>query len=131
MKTPSSLIVTVTLFPFNVGTIIPSDKSVLRAVPAATWYNKISVSAPDGSSSNDSTVPSGNAANAASVGANNVNGPSPARVSAKSAAITAASRVSCTGLFTTISVIVIVGGRSTASITCTTPLSATISATVT
>ena len=93
MKTPSSLIVTVTLFPFNVVTIIPSDKSVLRAVPAATWYNKISVSAPDGSSSNDSTVPSGKAANAASVGAKTVKGPSPDKVSTRPAAITAASNV--------------------------------------
>jgi len=39
-----------------------------------------------------SIVPAGNASKAASVGVNTVNGPSPPRVPAKSAAITAASR---------------------------------------
>ena len=42
---------------------------------------------------NASTVPAGNAAKAASVGANTVNGPVPDRSSAKPAAITAASSV--------------------------------------
>ena len=52
----------------------------------------MSANAPVGSNNRSSTtVPS--AAKAASVGANNVNGPSPERSSANSAAITAASSV--------------------------------------
>ena len=44
-----------------------------------------------------SRVPSANNANAASVGANTVKGPSPLKVSAKPAAITAASNVVWSG----------------------------------
>jgi hypothetical protein len=53
----------------------------------------MSARAPVGSASKLATVPSGNSANAASVGANTVKGPSPERSSASSAAITAASSV--------------------------------------
>src|SRR5210317_1786637 len=103
------------------------------ALAATTWYNKISVNAPFGSASKSSNIPSGSAANASSVGANTVNGPSPCNVSTNPAATTAASNVVCDSLSTIISTTV--AGRndgiSTASITCTTPLSASKSATVT
>src|SRR5512133_2555388 len=80
-----------------------------------------------------SIVPSGSAAKAASVGANTVNGPSPCKVSTNPAATTAASKVLWSGLSTIISTTVAGNedGINTASITCTTPLSASISATVT
>ncbi len=45
-----------------------------------------------------STSPSGSASKASSVGANTVNGPSPESVSTRSAAVTAATRVSKSGL---------------------------------
>ena len=53
----------------------------------------MSVRSPEGSAKSASKVPAGNASKAASVGANTVNGPGPERVPAKSAAITAASKV--------------------------------------
>ena len=79
-------------------------------------------------------VPAGRAAKAASVGAKTVKGPSPLKSSARPAAMTAVSRVVWSGLFTMMSTTVVVGGaggRRTASMTCTTPLSARMSATVT
>ena len=91
MKTfpPSKL--TLTSLPLSVGTD-PSVRSVDKTDPETTWYSKISASSPVGSSKSSSTnVPS--AANAASVGANTVNGPAPERSSSNSAAITAASNV--------------------------------------
>ena len=63
-----------------------------RTEPDTTWYVSTSVSAGI-SSSNPSTVPSGRALNASSVGANTVNGPGPDNVSTKSAAPRAATRV--------------------------------------
>ena len=48
---------------------------------------------PVGSNNSSSIKPSGKASKAASVGANTVNGPSPLKSSASSAAITAASKV--------------------------------------
>ena len=53
----------------------------------------MSARAPWGSASKAGIVPSGSAANAASVGANTVNGPVPESVPARLAATTAASRV--------------------------------------
>ena len=75
------------------------------------------------------------AAKASSVGAKTVKGPSPLRVPARSAAMTAASRVSWSGLSTMMSTTVPRGGgggagNKTASMTWTTPLSATRSVTV-
>ena len=74
------------------------------------------------------------AVTAASVGAKTVNGPSALKASTKPAAPTAASSNSWSGLLTITSTTVVVGGaggNNTASITCTTPLSAVRSATVT
>ncbi len=93
---PSKL--TVTLFPFKVGTS-PAVRSVDNTVPETTWYSKICASSPVGSSSNSVTTDP-NAAKAASVGANTVKGPAPERSSSNSAAITAASSVLWSGLFT-------------------------------
>ena len=55
------------------------------------------------SANNASIVPAGSAAKAASVGANTVKGPVPDNVPARPAAITAASRVVCSGLLTMMS----------------------------
>ena len=63
----------------------------------------MSVNAPEGSSKSASTVPSGNASKASSVGANRVKGPSPDKVLTKSAAITASSNILWTSELTTIS----------------------------
>ena len=82
---------TVMSSPFSVVTV-PAVKSVDNTFAPTTWYNKISASAPVGSSSNSSTTEP-NAAKAASVGANTVNGPAPDKSSSSSAAITAASNV--------------------------------------
>ena len=80
---------TVTSSPFRVVTS-PAVRSVDNTLAPTTWYNKISASAPVGSSSNSSTT-APKAAKAASVGAKTVKGPAPERSSASSAAITAAS----------------------------------------
>ena len=65
-----------------------------------------------------------------------MNGPSPESASTRSAAITAASKVLWSSELTMISTTVVTGsgsdsGTSTALITCTTPLSASMSTTVT
>ena len=80
---------TVTSSPFSVVTS-PAVRSVDNTFAPTTWYNKMSASAPVGSSSNSSTT-APKAAKAASVGANTVNGPAPDKSSSNSAAITAAS----------------------------------------
>ncbi len=130
MKTPSLLIVTRISLPSRVVAVCPSDKSVDRTSPSKTWYSNIEANSPVGSDKSMSKVPSGKAANASSVGAKTVKGPVRLRSSANSAATTAAARVSWSSLLTMTSTTV-VGGKSTASITCTTPLSVWISAVVT
>ena len=60
--------------------------------PATTWYSRMSVNA-GMSPSSDSTVPSGSFANASSVGAKTVNGPSPCNVPTRPAASRAATNV--------------------------------------
>ena len=89
------------LFWTEIFTVSPStvltlpDLSVVeRTSPGTTWYVKILTSwALFSGFNNVSTVPLGNFAKAASVGANTVNGPSPFRVSTSPAAFNAAVRV--------------------------------------
>ncbi len=129
MNTPSLLMVTVMSEPSSVVNVSPSERLPDMAVAPTTWYFSISASCPVGSASSASIVSCPSAAKASSVGAKSVNGPSPESAPARSAAITAASSVSWRGLLTTISTIE-VGCVMTASITCTTPLSASMSVTV-
>ena len=90
-----------------------------------------------GNANNSSAVTikaSAKAPMAASVGANTVKGPSALNASTRPAAPTADSKSVWSSLFTMMSTTVVasgVGGNNTASITCTTPLSATMSAAVT
>ena len=64
-----------------------------------------------------SNVPSGSASNAASVGANTVNGPAPFSVSTRSAAMTAVSRVVWSALLTMMSTTVFEGGGGEVTVT--------------
>ena len=83
------------------------DKSVESTLPEWTWWVRIVVKSPVGSSNNWAISPSGNNANAASVGAKTVNGPSPFNVSTNPAATTAASSVVWFSEFTTTSTTVV------------------------
>src|SRR5688572_4441320 len=80
--------------PLTVDGIAPLLRviSAETVFPDRTWYVRIEVNA-SLFASNDSTVPAGNFAKAASVGAKTVNGPAPCSVSARPAALTAATRV--------------------------------------
>ena len=76
INTPLAFIVTVTSVPNSVVTICPFVSIVDITLSATTWCFKISVSW--GISFRRAvTVPTGNKLKAASVGANNVNGPGP------------------------------------------------------
>ncbi len=112
--------------PSSISTIWPSERSPAITLPLATWYCRMLASAPVASANNASMVSWPSASNASSVGANTVKGPSPESAPARSAAITAASRLSCTSLLkiTSTTVLVSTGGVITASITWTTPLGA-------
>ena len=124
---------TVTFAPLRVVISWPSESDVLRASPPTTWYVRMALSN-SASARTASIVPAGRAAKAASVGAKTVNGPWALKSSARPAATTAASSVVWSGLFTMMSTTVFVagvGGRRTALMTCTTPLLAVRSATVT
>ena len=77
--------------------------------PDTTWYSSTSVSA-GMSPSRASTVPSGSFANASSVGAKTVNGPSPCSVSTRPAAPSAATSVSNLPAPTAMSTMVIGSG---------------------
>jgi len=135
--TPSSRLIS-TSAPLTVATG-PLVRSPLSTLPETTWYVKILVRA-GMSSRRPSTVPSGRSAKASSVGANTVKGPSPERVSTKSAAITAATKVPNDPLPMATSTIVpksqadsddiamSMGGRRTESITWMIPFFAMISA---
>ena len=77
--TPDGFIVTVTSVPNNVVTTCPLDSIPDITLSPTTWCSNIFVN--NGTSfNNPSTVPEPSALNAASVGANNVNGPGPERV---------------------------------------------------
>ena len=112
---------------------MPSDKSVLIVTPDTTWFSSICVSIPIGSASNVSITSAGIKLNASSVGAKTVNGPSDASVSSNPAATIAVSSVLCASELSIMSNTVLVSslGINIASMTCTTPLSAIISATIT
>ena len=131
INTPSGVMEMLMSFPSRVLAFIPFERSVDITLPPTAWYRRICVRSPEGSWRRVSTVPVGSAAKAASVGANTVKGPSPESASASPAAITAASSVLCTSLLTTMSTTVAGLGSRTASITCTMPLSVTMSATLT
>ena len=76
--------------------ILPSIfmTSAAIALELMTWYFRIEASLALFSGLRSiSTVPSGSLANASSVGARTVNGPSPLRTSTRSAALSAATRV--------------------------------------
>ena len=127
------MIDTVTSVPSNVVAIIPFDNIVDITLSPKTWCFKMSVNV-GMSLSSAATVPAGKALNAASVGANKVNGPGPDNVPSNPQALIAVSKVVWSLELVTISYtefVAGVGGNRTASITCTTPLSAIISATVT
>ena len=83
---------TVTSVPNSVVAIIPFDNILDITLSPKTWCIKISVNA--GMSFNKAvTVPAGKALNAASVGANKVNGPGPDNVPSKPQASMATSSV--------------------------------------
>ena len=101
IKTPAPEIVTITL-PFKVGTTRLFDNIVDNTLSPTTWCNKISVNCGI-SASKAVTVPAGNKLNAASVGANNVNGPAPDKVPSNAQASIATFNVVWSGEFDTIS----------------------------
>ena len=123
----------VILSPFAIDIIIPSVISAPHTAPMWTWCSKISarIDLFSGESNVAKSIPA--SANAWSVGAKTVNGPSPCRVVSNSACITAATSESCTPVHwavrgTSFGVSV---GDSTLSITCITPLLVATSASVT
>ena len=92
IKTPFELIVTTTSVPFKVVTIWLFDNIVDITLSPTTWWSNILVNC--GISFNKAgTVPAGNALNATSVGANNVNGPGPDKVASNEQASIAAFNV--------------------------------------
>lgn len=90
-RSPSTVIETAS--PWTVTAESSVTTLAARTSPGTTWYSRMSVSV-GMSSSRVSTVPSGKAAKASSVGAKTVNGPSPDSVPTRSAAVTAATKVS-------------------------------------
>src|SRR6056297_1360266 len=91
--TPSQVLI-LTYLPASVSAFFSFITFLAVTLPATTWYLRISTSLSLFSGfSKLATVPSGSAANASSVGAKTVNGPSPFRASTSPAAFTAATRV--------------------------------------
>ena len=94
--TPPSATVNATSSPLAMVAAIPSVTAEDGTEPAYTWYSRMSVrvALPSSLSRAARSIPA--AANASSVGAKTVNGPSPWRVASSSAWITAATSESCT-----------------------------------
>jgi len=74
--------------------LVSFTTSAAFTLPGTTWYVRMLASlALFSGFSSESSVPAGSFANAASVGANTVNGPGPLRVSTRPAACSAVARV--------------------------------------
>ena len=102
INTPFELIVTVTSSPSKVVTTCPLDNIPDVTLSPTAWCSKILVKV--GKSLNNAVnVPWGSALNAASVGANNVNGPGPERTPSNEHVSIAISKVVWSGEVTTIS----------------------------
>merc|ERR1719409_2306474 len=126
-RTLPSDLVTVTLFPSTVLTTWDDFNCVDSTCSGRTWYSKISASfALFSGFIRSSSVPDGRALNASFVGAKTVNFPAELKVSAKSAATKAETRVlksavcsaSCTMFFSqdgAVSASVAAGGKRTPS----------------
>jgi len=122
--------------PSTVFTAWKGAKSVDRTCSGRTWYVKISTNcALLAGFIKESTTPAGSAANASFVGAKTVKGPAELRVSARSPATTAATKVDRAGTdsasSTMFGLVGFVGGNRTPSMMWTTPLLAKLSAAVT
>merc|ERR1712072_1497468 len=125
--------VTCSGLPSTVLTAWNAFKSVDNTCSGRTWYVKMSTNSFLFSGFiNFDSVPAGSAAKASLVGAKTVNGPGELKVSAKSPATTAATRVdkSLTDS-ASLTMFGLTGGMRTPSIMCTTPLLAKLSAAVT
>merc|ERR1712039_968926 len=136
----TSPLVTVTRrsLPSTVVTTCSGCRSVDNTWAGSTWYVRMSTSEALFSGFNKlSKVPSGRAPKASLVGANTVNGPGELRVSTRSPATTAATRVErsstdcASSTMLGLSLDKPAGGRSTPSMMCATPLEARLSAPVT
>ena len=103
---PESVNEMVNSSPFRVGTIIWSIKSPAKTFPPCTWRVKMAVNVGT-SAKMPASVAESIAAKASSVGAKTVNGPSSLRAPARSAEMTADSRVSWSGLLTMMSTTVL------------------------
>ena len=123
---PATLIVI--FLPLTVFTL-PGLTSAAMTLAATTWYARIAASFSLFSGLRRvSTVPFGSFANAALVGANTVNGPSPLKVSTRPAAVTAATSVEKSSLPAAMpTMVLLVPGMMTVSITWITPLEPTMS----
>ena len=98
----------VTSDPSTVFASVSLTTSLAMTLPGTTWYVKTLTSWSLFSGFNSfSTVPAGSFSNAALVGANTVNGPLPERVSARPAALTAATSVLKSALFAAFSTTVL------------------------
>ena len=100
--TPVESIVTLTLVPSKVVTNCPLDNIDDITLSPTTWCSNISVRV-EISFNSAGTVPGGKALKAASVGANNVNGPGPDNVELSAQVSTATSKVVWSGELDTIS----------------------------
>merc|ERR1719225_2482927 len=107
------VLLTVISSPPAVFTLVsPSGTSpAIRAAPGTTWRRRTAVSA-SLSASRPSKVALGILAKALLVGANTVKGPSPARVSTRPAAFTAAKRVERSGVAMASSAMFLVGAAA-------------------
>ena len=129
---PFASIETVISWPKSVVAVCPSDKSEDITSDPKTWYNNAFRNLVSTLLVKIFNTAGSNAAKAASVGANTVKLPLRSlNVPAKSAAITAPSKVVWTALLITTSATVTFPGSNTASITCTTPFVASLSGAVT
>jgi len=97
-NTPLRVLYTCTLLPSTVFTLWKNFRSVDNTSDPKTWYVRMSTNVSLFSGFRSvSRVPSGKAANPSLVGAKTVNGPGEVRVSTKSPATTAATRVERSG----------------------------------
>merc|ERR1712048_667920 len=138
MLTLPSSTVTVTALPSTVFTVCVGARSVESTLAGRTWYVKMSTNWPLFSGfKRVSRVPAGSAAKASLVGANTVKGPGELRVSTRSPATTAATKVERSSTDWASSTMLgnssasLEGGRRTPSMMCATPLEARLSAATT
>jgi len=131
-------LMTCTGLPSTVFTDWKVFRSVDKTCAGSTWYVRMSTSVALFSGfKRSSNVPAGSAPKASLVGANTVKGPGELRVSTRSPATTAATRVErsstdcASSTMFGLSLDKPAGGRSTPSMMCATPLEARLSAPVT